>query len=212
MRDHLFLKVLPALAILLAGCSTPPPPPVIPEPVPEPAVVEPPPEPVVIPEPVSTLPAEMQRLTDEFVQAGGLAVLGIAESKSLDLAMNMAKRNGRLDLAQRLNDRVETMAKAFSEECGIPYDSLLLGGFNNAAKIITKQVIGGSVAKELKYETKGDTITAYAVMVLDPKIIADQLAKESDLYPKLQSTQAFDALNQQIKTYEMFTAARKASL
>lgn len=211
MRNDLFLKILPVLAVLLAGCSTPPPP-ASPEPAPEPEVAAT--APVAVPEiePVSTLPMEMQKLTDEFARAGGLAVLGTAESKSLDLALNMAKVNGRLQLAQVLNDRIETMAKAFSEESGIPYDSLLLGGFNDAVRVITRQVIAGSVAKELKYETKENTTTAYAVMVLDPKIVADQLAKEADLYPRLQASQALDTLNQQTKTYEAFTAARKASL
>lgn len=208
MRKGLFFLSLPALIVVLSGCSTPPPPP---EPVIEPVIVPAVPE-VVETVIQSTLPAEMRQRTDDITQAGGLAALGIAESKSLDLALNMAKKNGRLELARELNDQMESLAKAFSEETGIPYDSLLLAGFNNAARMITKQTIAGSIATELKYETAGDTTTAYAIMSLDPEIIAAQLAQEPDLYPRLQPSKAFDALNQKIKAYNAFLAARKSSL
>jgi PBP1b-binding outer membrane lipoprotein LpoB len=201
MRKGLFLLVLSALAALLAGCSTPAP---APAPEPEPAVsvtmqrVE---DSVV----QSSLSTEMQTLADQITQAGGLAALGTDESRSLDLALNMAKKNGRIELARILNTHIEALAKAFSEETGIPYDSLLLTGFNNAARIITKQQIAGSIAKELKYEQTGDTFTAYAIMVLDPKVIVDQLAKEPDLYPRLQPSKAFDVLNQEAIAYKAFT-------
>jgi len=202
MRKGLFLLVLFALTALLAGCSTPA------------RVLKPEPAVSATTQRVdsvvqSSLSTEMQTLADQITQAGGLAALGIDESKSLDLALNMAKKNGRLELARALNTHVEALAKAFSEEAEIPYDSLLLTGFNNTARIITKQQIAGSIAKELKYEQTGDTFTAYAVMVLDPKVIADQFAQEPDLYPRLQPTTAFDALTQEVKTYAAFKAAQK---
>jgi hypothetical protein len=60
----------------------------------------------------------------------------------------------------------------------------------------------------LKYETAEELSAAYAVMVLDPKVIADQLAQEKDLYARLQKTKAFAALTQEVKTYEAFKAAK----
>jgi hypothetical protein len=44
--------------------------------------------------------------------------------------------------------------------------------------------------------------------VLDPKVIDDQLAKEKELYARLQKTRAFAALTQEIKTYEAFKTAQ----
>jgi hypothetical protein len=106
-----------------------------------------------------------------------------------------------------LNDRVEALAKAYSEETGIAYESLRLSGFNRATKAVGAQ-IAASVAQTLKYEQTGDTFTAYALLVLDPQAIAGQLASETDLYAGLQPTKAFDALNQEIKTYAAFKAAQ----
>ena len=91
----------------------------------------------------------------------------------------------------------------------LPFESLFLSGFNTAEKAIIEQQIAGSVAQTLKYETTGDTFTAYAVMVLDPKVIADQLSKEKDLYTRLQPTKAFGALDQEVKAFAAFKAARK---
>jgi hypothetical protein len=74
--------------------------------------------------------------------------------------------------------------------------------------MLTKQ-ISGSIAQTLKYEATGHTFTAYALMVLDPKAIADQLATEKELYARLQKTKAFEALHQEIKAFATFTAAQK---
>lgn len=210
MKKALFFVVSVAAALLMAGCSTPVPAvPTAAVPAPEPVAV-PASEPVV--QPAQPMPpallTEMQQLSAGITGAGALAALGTAESKNLELALNMAKKNGRIELSKLVNSRIEALAKAFSEETKIPYDSLLLSGFNNTGKILAGQ-IAGSIAQTLKYETTGDTTTAYALMVLDPQAIADQLAKETDLYARLQPTKAFAALTAEIKTYAGFKAAQK---
>jgi hypothetical protein len=203
MKKGLLLTVA---SVLLAGCSTTtttPPPESTPAAVQSSEQPGQPEQPAVQP----VLLEELQKIAAATVDAGGIAVVGISKSKSLELALDKAKINGRIELARMLDARLEVLEKAFSAETGIPYDSLLLSGFNNAAKII-KQQIAGSVAQTLKYETVGDISTAYAVMVLDPKVIADQLAKEKELYARLQKTKAFAALTQEIKTYEAFKTAQ----
>lgn len=203
MNKGLLLTVLTGASVLLAGCSTTTPPLSMPAPVQTAEQSGQPEQPAVQP----VLLEELQKIAAATVDAGGIAVVGISKSKSLELALDKAKINGRIELARMLDARLEVLEKAFSAETGIPYDSLLLSGFNNAAKII-KQQIAGSVAQTLKYETVGDISTAYAVMVLDPKVIADQLAKEKELYARLQKTKAFAALTQEIKTYEAFKTAQ----
>jgi hypothetical protein len=197
MKKGLLLTVV---SILLTGCSTTTPPLSAPAPV---QTTEQSEQPAVQP----ALLEELQKIAAGTVEAGGLAVVGTSKSKSLELALDKAKINGRIELARMLDARFEVLEKAFSAETGISYDSLLLSGFNNAAKII-KQQTASSVAQILKYETTGENSTAYAVMVLDPKVIADQLAKETDLYARLQKTKAFATLTQEIKTYEAFKTAQ----
>jgi len=211
MKKSLLYFVLSAAAALLSGCSTsapvtatPPPPAPVPEIAPEPAA-----PPVQAPATQSMLLDEMQKTAAAIGEAGGLAAVGTGESKSLELALNKAKVNGRRELAQMMSSRFDLLEKSFSEETKIPFESLLLSGFNTAEKAIIEQQIAGSVAQTLKYETTGDTFTAYAVMVLDPKVIADQLAKEKELYARLQTTKAFGELMQEAKTFAAFKAAQK---
>ncbi len=209
MKKSLLYSVLTAAATLLSGCSTSTPATAIP-PVaaPETAPVTPA-EQAPVPEVQSILLAEMQQTANAMNEAGGLATVGSAESKSLELALNRAKVNGRRELNRMMTARFETLEKAFSEETGIPSDSLFLSGFNSAVKVITEQQIAGSVAQTLKYETAGDTFTAYALMVLDPKVIADQLAKEKELYARLQTTKAYAALDKEVKAFAAFKAVQK---
>ena len=150
----------------------------------------------------------MQKLSATLIGAGGLAAVGTGESKSLELALNKAKVNGRKELTQLLLTRLTVLEKAFSEETGIPFDSLFLSGFNNAEKMLTKQ-ISGSIAQTLKYEATGHTFTAYALMVLDPKAIADQLANEKELYARLQPTKTFGEFDKEVKAFAAFKAAQK---
>jgi hypothetical protein len=203
MKKHLLFSVLPVSVILLTSCSTTTPPSVSTQvSVPPFAAV---PASAIQP----TLFGEMQKLSAEILDAGGLAAIGTGESKSLDLALNMAKKNGRIELERRLTAKIEVLEKSFSEETGIPYDSLFLSGFNNTARIIARQQIVGSIAQTLKYEPAGNAFIAYAIMVLDPKAIVDQLAKEKDLFERLQTTKAFEELDKEIRAYEVFKAARK---
>lgn len=203
MKNRLYVTALVAAAVLLSGCSTPV---VTTAPVTTTAAPESTPASVSVIQPV--LGGEIEKLSADILAAGGLAAIGTAESKNTQLALDKAKVNGRKELKRMLNARVEALAKAFSEETGVPYESLLLAGFNNTTKALSGQ-IAGSIAQTLKYETIGDTSTAYAIMVLDPKAIVSQLAKEKELYSRLQPTKAFGELNREAKAYEAFTAAKK---
>lgn len=198
MKKHPFLLIVPALIGLLTGCSTPLSAPA-PEPSPEPLIPQEIPVPVV----QSPLPSDMQRQADEITRNGGLAALGVAESRSLELALNMAKKNGRLELARITDERIEALAKAFSDETGISDESPLMLGFANASKTLAVK-IAGSTARILKYESSAEKSTAYAIIVLGPKAIAEQLATETDLFARLEPTKAYETLTEQIKAYEAF--------
>jgi hypothetical protein len=209
MEKPLFFASLVVVVALLSGCATTKPAPAV-TPVPEASSTPLPVTTEQIPAPVtpSSLPEEMQKLSAKLVETGGLAAVGTGESKSLELALNKAKVNGRKELTQMMETRFAVLEKAFSEETGIPFDSLFLSGFNHAEKVLTGQ-ISGSIAQTLKYEATGHTFTAYAIMVLDPKAIVDQLAKEKELYARLQPTKAFGALVQEANAFAALNAAQK---
>ena len=147
---------------------------------------------------------KFQKMSTKTLENGGIAVVGLGESKSLELALQKAKMRGRVELAQLLETKIEAIQKDFIEEVGRADEAQILAQFETTAKTITSQQIQGSVAKELKYETIGDTITAYALMELDPKIIMTQLAKEKELYTRFRASQAFEELDKEIQKYEAY--------
>jgi len=155
---------------------------------------------------------DFQEMSTEILESGGIAVVGIGESKSLELALNKAKTRGRVELAQMLEVKIEALQKDFMEETGLAENAQLLAQFSSTAQAITSQQIQGSAAKELKYEILDGTVTAYALMELDPKIVMNQLEKEEELYTRFRATKAFESLDAEIKEYEAYKRAQTDAL
>lgn len=155
---------------------------------------------------------DFQKLSTKTIESGGIAVVGIGESKSLELALNKAKTRGRVELAQMLETKIEALQKDFVEETGLAEEAQILAQFSSTAQAITSQQIQGSVAKELKYEILDGTVTAYALMELDPKLIMNQLEKEKELYTRFRATKAFENLDTEIKEYEAYKKAQTDAL
>jgi len=152
---------------------------------------------------------DFQKMSTKILESGGIAVVGLGESKSLEIALKKAKTRGRVELAQLLETKIEALQKDFMEEVGLAEEAQILAQFSSTAQVITHQQIQGSVAQELKYEIIDDTVTAYALMELNPQIIIQQLSKEKELYTRFQSTKAFENLDQEIKEYEAYKAAQQ---
>jgi hypothetical protein len=147
---------------------------------------------------------EFQEMSTEILESGGLAVVGIGESRSLEIALNKAKVRGRVELAQVLETKIEALQKDFVEETGLAADAQILSQFSSTAKIITSQQIQGSAAQELKYEVIDGVVTAYSLMELNPKLVMDQLEKAEELYTRFRATQAFENLDKEIEDYEAY--------
>ena len=101
-----------------------------------------------------------------------------------------------------------TERKDFTEEIGEDEAAEYNALFSTAAKLVTSKVLRGSVPKDLKYETAGATTTAWALMVQDPKVIADAFADQKNtakaLYTRFRASQAFSELDEEVKKYEDF--------
>jgi hypothetical protein len=177
-----------ATVMLLAGCAS----------TPEPEAVAP-----QIPQ---TLLGQLENLSSQILEAGGLAAVGTGKSKSFELAQNWAKVNGRLTLQQILDDKMQTLRQAFAEESGTPQKAQNLDAFGTAAQTIKEQ-IQDSAPKELTHETIDGTVNAYALMEISPQQILDQLRKEKDLYPRFIASETFKTLETEIQTYENFKNA-----
>lgn len=186
MKKILWLTVFAALAAGLSGCSS----------TPEVIVEEVPP----------TLQETFLLQAKQIVEAGGLAAAGLAESRSLDLALNHATKNGRRELARVLETRIEALQDAFIEETGTDKKDPLFAPFSSTARDITSEYIQNLVASELKYETTNGMVSACALMELDPRIVLDRLTAENKLDDRLQGSRTLKLFKRDVTDYEAFKA------
>jgi len=138
MKKLLLSALFSALLSGLPGCSS----------TPEPPTQSTPP-----------LLEEFQVLSAQILESGGLAVIGTARSKSLDIALNKATTDGRIKLADLLELKIKALPEKVAEE---------------TRQAIVADHIQSLVAKELNHEIIDDVVTAYALMELDPQILSEK--------------------------------------
>ncbi len=152
----------------------------------------------------------IQEKANAITAAGGLAAVGVGSSRTVHLALDKAKTRGRTELAHIMETKVDSLKKDFSEEVGSADGAELNELFSAASKHVAHQILRGSVPKDLKYDTQDNMTTAWALMVVDPKVIADAFANQANtarhLYTRFRASQAFSELDEEIKKFEDFKA------
>ncbi len=146
----------------------------------------------------------MQEEVGKITDKGGMASVGIAESRNTQLAITKAKVEARKNLAQLVSVKIENLEKAFVEEVGEAKGSEMNELFSSATKQVTSQTLQGTVPKMQKYETTDGITTAYILMVLNPDIIDASLKNNNakHLYERFRASKAFAELDQEIKEFE----------
>ncbi len=150
----------------------------------------------------------IQEKANAITAAGGLAAVGVGSSRTVNLALDKAKTRGRTELAHIMETKVESLKKDFSEEVGTADGAELNELFSAASRHVASQVLRGAVPKDLKYDTQGGMTTAWALMVVDPSVIADAFANQANtarhMYTRFRASQAFDELDKEVKKFDEF--------
>ena len=144
--------------------------------------------------------------------ANGLTSIGVCSSRTVHLALDRAQNRGRKQLASSVAEKVEAVKKQFSEEVGTADTAELDALFAAAGKRLSHQIMRVSAPKDLQYETRDSLTTAWALMVVEPKAIADALANHANtaphLYTRFLASQAYSALLDEMKAFDAFKAER----
>ena len=156
----------------------------------------------------------MQQQVGKITDKGGMAEVGIGESRNTQLAITKAKVEARKNLAQLVSVKIENLEKAFIEEVGEAGGSEMNELFSSATKQITSQTLQGTVPKEQKYEENDGIYTAYILMVLDPEVIHASLKNngKKHLYERFRASKAFAELDQEMKEFEAAEMAGMSGL
>jgi hypothetical protein len=150
----------------------------------------------------------MQEKANQITAAGGLAAVGLGESKSIALAIDKAKTRGRTEMAHIIETKIDSLKKDFQEEVGQGKGAEFNELFSSASKHVAHQILSGTVPKDIKYESKEGITRAVALMVQDPKVVADAFAAQQQtqqaVYTRFRASQAFKELDEEVKKFEDF--------
>ena len=76
--------------------------------------------------------------------------IATSTSKDMQMSINKAKQQARVDLAQQMETKIKAMTKQFSEEVGLGEDAEFLSQTTEVSKSVTSKVLTGSRANKVK--------------------------------------------------------------
>jgi hypothetical protein len=129
-------------------------------------------------------------------------------SRDLQLAVEKAKQQARLDLAAQLEVKAEGLTKKFDEEVGLNEESELLSEFSQVSKSLVSTTLNGTRVKNQEIQTEGAIYRAYILMELPlgayNVALMEKIKANQNMYTRFRATQAFDELEQEIERYEQY--------
>ncbi|HID55790.1 TPA: hypothetical protein EYP37_04620, partial [Candidatus Poribacteria bacterium] len=131
-----------------------------------------------------------------------------ATSKDLQLALNKAKEEARLDIARQIQVKIEGMTKRFFEETGLGEDSEVLSFFQDVSKSVVSEVLRGCSVWRQSYTKEGMLYRGYVMMAMPVGAMYEsyynKLKANERMYTRFRATQAFKELEEEVRKYEQF--------
>lgn len=124
-------------------------------------------------------------------------------SRDFQIAVDKAKQDARIELAQQLNSYVQALIKKFDEEVGKAEDSELLGLYSKTGKIVVDESLIGSHIKEKNVKQEDNIFRATVVMEAPLGQARQKLLKQiqtSDaLYKRFENSKSFKELEKEVE-------------
>jgi hypothetical protein len=127
-------------------------------------------------------------------------------SQDLQLAIDKAKQEARLDIAENLESHIMGLIKKFDEEVGGGADSELLTQFTKVSKNVVDQTLVGSRENKTIVKEEGKGYRAFVLMELPVGKAREELLKQLssgenvDLYTRFQASKSFQELKEEIES------------
>ncbi len=160
--------------------------------------------------PQTTEEKQLSTLPDWYVNVpqdpNYLFAAATSTSRDMQLAVDKAKQQARLDVASQLDVKIKGLTKKFDEEIGLNEDTELLASFTQASKSVVSTTLQGSRVDKQEILTEGSLFRAYVLMQLpwgDAR--AEMLSKiknTQNLYTRFRASQAFNELDKEVEEYE----------
>jgi len=139
----------------------------------------------------------------EVVDAGGLAALGIGESKRYSMACTKARERARAEIAFVIESKIDALRNEFLEEIGEGQDAEVDVFFSTVKKLTT-----GVGVPQQSTVTKDGITKAVAIVVINPKLfmeaIADQEYINKNLYTRFRASETFKEFEKEVEKYQEY--------
>ncbi len=126
-----------------------------------------------------------------------------ATSRDLQIVIDKAKQDARLDIAENLRSNIQGLIKKFDEEVGRTEDSELLQQFTQVSKNVVDQTLIGSRVNKSKAEKEGEMYRIYLLMELPIGEARAELLKQINnnhhLYTRFRASQSFKELEEEVR-------------
>ena len=136
-----------------------------------------------------------------------------ATSKDLQIALNKAEAEGRLQLGQQLEVKYSALTRRFAEETGEGTGAQLLQQYEQTYKAVVSQVLVGTRPKDTKFQIDDGVYRAWVLMELPVGAASERLLKQiqqqEQMYARFRASQAFKELNSEVEKYEQWKSGQK---
>ncbi len=136
-----------------------------------------------------------------------------ATSKDVQIALNKAEAEGRLQLGQQLEVKYSALTRRFAEETGEGAGAQLLQEYEQTYKAVVSQVLVGTKPKDTKFQIDDGVYRAWVLMELPIGAASERLLKQiqaqEQMYARFRASQAFKELNAEVEKYEQWKSGQK---
>ena len=159
-----------------------------------------------------TVEETMEELPDWYLSppsdAEHLYGMGTGESQDMQMAVNKAEQNARVQITQNIESKVSALFKQFSEETGVGEDAEYIAMATNVSKTVASEIIAGTRIKDQKIVPESGRYRAYVLMEMAigeaAARLQAQIQANQRVYTRFRASQGYQDLAEEVEAFEKF--------
>lgn len=129
-----------------------------------------------------------------------------AISRDLQMAVNTATEEARVQIARELEIKISGLFKRFREEVGFREDAEFLTQSTDVSKSVVSTTLTGTKVRKKKIVQEGGGIRAYILMEmpLGPmnEALLNKIKEQKNMYTRFRASEGFKELEKEVEKYE----------
>ena len=134
--------------------------------------------------------------------------MGSGESQDMQMAVNKAEQNARVQITQNIESKVSALFKQFSEETGVGEDAEYIAMATNVSKTVASEIIGGTRIKDQMVVPDSGRYRAYVLMEMPigeaAARLQAQIQANQRVYTRFRASQGYQDLAEEVEALEKF--------